>query len=262
MVVVRSTWDYHRRLPAFLDWVTRASKEAQFFNDPATVRWNSRKTYLADLQRSAVPTVPTVWGSAVRTVREVLEARSWSRAVLKPAVGADAEGATLLSEENRADHERLFTELRSRGEVLIQPYLAAVERPGERSLVFLDGTYSHAALRKAAMAPERGPTEGTPVEPTAEEIALGERAVACAPMPPLYARVDLVPDAVLGPVLIELELIEPFLFLSSREGASERLARAIVARLAPSAPDQTAQRPRSGELAPGMAFREHPVGGP
>jgi len=230
LVVVRSTWDYHRRIAEFLAWLARVDRLTRVFNPARTIRWNSDKTYLRDLDRAGVPTVPTVWGSQVRSVAEALRARGWDRAVLKPSVSANAEGTSLASRETEASNEDAFLRLRGRGEVLIQPYMPGVDDPGEHSLVFLDGRYSHAAVRRPALSPGSVLQDGLPVHPTSAERETAEAAVSATPTPTLYARVDLVADRDGRPHVNELEAIEPALYLGSDPGSADRFASAILRR--------------------------------
>lgn len=233
-VVLRSTWDYHRRIEEFLAWVDRVAGATRLFNGAPTVRWNSRKTYLRDLEHGGVPTVPTVWGSEVASATEALERRGWNEAVLKPAVSANAEEAHRLRREDREANETVFRRLRASGEVLLQPYLPTVEDPGERSLVFLDGRYSHAVLRSPRLARDSRLRDGEPVVPTRHERDAAVRALAAVCPLPLYARVDLVADPSGAPRVMELELIEPLLYLATSPGSPARLASALRRRLEPS----------------------------
>ncbi len=246
LVVVRSMWDYHRHYPEFLRWVDGLPKELVLLNDRTTVRWNSHKGYLRDLARRGIPTVPTLWGSELASVTEALRDRAWPVAVLKPAVGANAEGAVVVRSEDPSAAESSFLELRRAGEVLVQPYVRAVDGPGERSLVVLDGRFSHAVLRTSRLAAGSALRDGDPLTPAPQELELAERVVAGIDPRPLYARVDLVPGEANGPSLMELELIEPLLYLSTRPGSADELAETIVARLS-TAPTRSEATPSSGE---------------
>jgi glutathione synthase/RimK-type ligase-like ATP-grasp enzyme len=230
--VLRSTWDYHRRIAEFRRWVDRLEQEGQLFNAPTTVRWNSDKRYLADLADRGIPIVPTVWGREVRAVSEVLRARRWELAVLKPTVSANAERTYRIAAADVERNEALFRELSASGEVMLQPYLRGVESPGERSLVLFDGRFSHAVLRRPKLAGKTDLVEGTPTTPSPAEVSIAVRAVEAVRPLPLYARVDLVPSEGGTPCLAELELIEPLLYLGSAAGAAERFAEAIERRLA------------------------------
>ena len=231
LVVIRSTWDYHHRRDAFLRWSENLGRRTRVLNDPATLRWNSDKRYLADLAARGLPVVPTVWGREVDSATATLAEHRWTRAVLKPCVSASGEGATILRAGEPERNEMALERLRSRGEVMLQPFLEATVDPGERSLVYLDGRFSHAVLRAPKFADRRTVTEGARVEASGVELDVAARTLGTVRPTPLYARVDLV--AVDGsPHLMELELIEPLLYLAAQPGAAERFAAAIAARLA------------------------------
>lgn len=227
LIILRSTWDYHFRIAEFLQWLDLVSSRTELRNVPGLVRWNSHKGYLRDLERRGVPVVPTVWGSEIESAVEVARERRWRRWVLKPAVSAGGHGAAIFGPETSQSAEARFHELRSRGEVLIQPYVDEVERTGEHSLVYLGGEYSHAVIRAPKLAGRSTLQEGDPVEPTAAEVSAAGRALKALDEPTLYARVDLVGDEGSTPRVMELELIEPALFLGTRAGAAEHLATAI-----------------------------------
>ncbi|MDB5097572.1 MAG: hypothetical protein JWM80_1993 [Cyanobacteria bacterium RYN_339] len=205
LCVIRSCWDYHLRLPAFLDW---AAGVPRLVNRLELVRWNSHKSYLREL---AVPTVPTVWLQPGELVDPV--ALGWEEVVVKPAVSASAHRTVRT-------RSAMVAEL----EVLVQPYLPAVEGVGERALVFIDGEFMQAMRKPPVLS---GEVDGyAPVEVTAAELELAQRTLAELPEVPLYARVDLLEGLVM-----ELELIEPSLYLVASAEVTARFARAIAARL-------------------------------
>jgi len=229
-ILLRSTWDYHRRVREFLGWVDRAGKSTALWNPPALVRWNSNKTYLRDLGRQGVPVVPTRFGRDVAEARQVLSEEGWDRAVVKPAVSAAGDRTFLVGPPERArpDAAAPWTDLLDAGELLVQPYRDEVERTGERSLVFLAGQYAHAFLRAPHLVPSTPLIEGAPLAASAEEVRVGRNAIEAAPGRPLYARVDLVTGPSGDPELMELELIEPFLGLRTSPDGASAFARAIV----------------------------------
>jgi glutathione synthase/RimK-type ligase-like ATP-grasp enzyme len=244
LVVIRSTWDYTPRRDKFLAWVGGLSRVA---NPAPVLAWNSDKTYLRELDDAGIPIVPTSWAVPGAPA----ELPSGTDFVVKPAVGAGSVGAGRFAADDPdavGAARRHVDELHAIGRtVMIQPYLSEVDEHGETALVFLGGVYSH-AIRKASMLPEPvvhrvgagKPRELfvaeriTPRDPSSAERALAERVLAAVPGAPdlLYARVDLLPTPH-GPVLIELELTEPSLFLSHAEGAADRFAAAIKAASAP-----------------------------
>jgi glutathione synthase/RimK-type ligase-like ATP-grasp enzyme len=236
-VLIRSCWDYHLHIAEFRDWLARLEASGvRVWNDPTIVRWNADKRYLIDLAARGVATIPTtaVLAGSGRKVQEIVTANGWAAFVVKPAVSASGYETHLfngpLDDADRATIARVA----SVRDVLVQPFVEEVRRDGELSFTFIDGEYSHAALKRATPGEFRVQTEyGGSVEPTDPPNSLVDEA-ACAldgfPEVPLYARVDgVVRDGSF--LLMELELIEPNLFLASAPGGARRLARAVAARL-------------------------------
>jgi glutathione synthase/RimK-type ligase-like ATP-grasp enzyme len=250
LVVVRSVWDYVHRREEFLAWAERTAAVTAFVNPPAHLRWSSDKRYLADLHAAGVPTVPTAFAGPG-------EAMDWPDApqvVIKPAVSAGSidtakyamNHAERSNERPPAEAVAHVARLHADGRVaMAQPYLEAVEgERGETALVFLDGRLSHACRKGPMLVPGLAVVGGLfveedirPATPTAAELAVAEAALAAIPGgPSLYARVDVIPDASGDPVVLELELVEPSLFLTFAEGAADRVAGAIAARLSSGGP--------------------------
>jgi hypothetical protein len=232
--VIRSTWDYHLRRDAFLGWVDRTAEVTHLWNPAGLIRWNSHKSYLRDLERRGVPIVRTVWSDGSKTLHELMDEHGWDRAVFKPSVSAAAHRTHLVTRATLAESEPVYQQLCGEQLVLVQPYEPGVETPGEHSLIFLDGTFSHAVDRVAALAKSSGPVGGQRVVPAEAERRFGTRVLSALDAATLYARVDVVRDEAGALRLTELELIEPSLFLDVQPEAVPRFAHAIVARLRPS----------------------------
>ena len=234
-VVVRSCWDYHHRLEEFLAWVTRLERAGvPLWNLPAVLRWNSHKGYLRDLAARGVPIVPTRWLARGRRVglAQLLRDEHWSDAVVKPAVSASATDTWRTSVATAgADQSRLEDLLRV-GDVMVQPFIDEVCDPGEWSIMFFGGRFSHAVLKRPAEDDYRVQWEfgGTAVTmaPPSRLLADAQAVMAAVPGHPLYARVDGV-ERDGGLMLMELELIEPHLFLGWDADATGRLAVALGA---------------------------------
>ena len=199
----------------------------QILNAPEVLRWNTDKRYLATLHLETIPTVYLEPGSPFRAPEAAF--------VVKPAVGAGSIGAARYDggDETARDH---VAELHGQGRtVMIQPYVEAVDSEGEIALLYSAGELSHAVRKAPLLAPGSGPGEGLYLEERIKateardsERALAEQALDAVPFPRnelLYARVDLLP----GPVVLEVELTEPSLFLGYGEGAVERFAEAVAA---------------------------------
>jgi glutathione synthase/RimK-type ligase-like ATP-grasp enzyme len=229
VAVLRSTWDYHERALEFRDWVARAAEHTDLWNRPGTVPWNMDKRYLRELEQAGVPVVPTLWASGGDDIEQPLLERGWSEVVVKPAVDLGARNLV------RTDAAGAALEVRARaGHLLVQPYLPSLEGEGELSLAFVDGELLHAIRKRPAagefrVQPQYGGSAEV-VEPPAEAMEVARRALGCAPEPWLYARVDMVCGLDGRACVIELELIEPLLFLAWSRGSVDKLARAICAR--------------------------------
>jgi glutathione synthase/RimK-type ligase-like ATP-grasp enzyme len=242
--VVRSTWDYHKQFAAFDRWIDAVSTTTCLLNPAHVIRWNCHKFYLRDLERRGVPVVPTVWMERGERVDlgAVLDRVGWPEAVIKPAYGASADGILRVGPDD-SERERGESHLRKLLEaqdVLVQPYLSTISEHLERALVFIDGIFSHAVAKLPFMHANSdlalrslhppGASGEFPVEATANEIEVARHALSEAPNGHVYARVDLVRDADSIRVL-EVELIEPTLYLFAHVPAARNLARAILARV-------------------------------
>jgi len=238
LVWISSTWDYHRRgASSFLAWLRRIEQRTPVRNPSALIGWNLDKRYLRELGEAGVPVVPTIWAeetSGGPAVREATK-QGWQRMVVKPAVDL---GASRLERVNaielRAAVDRMDPPL------LVQPFLDSLESEGELSLVYLGGELSHAIRKRPAegdfRVQEQYGGRYEQADPPDEATAIGERVMdAIAPRAaeaqgdsqraPLYGRVDLVRDPDGNLCLIELELIEPSLYLDVvGDAASARFA--------------------------------------
>jgi glutathione synthase/RimK-type ligase-like ATP-grasp enzyme len=229
--ILRSTWNYPLALDAFLAWIDRASAAAVLVNPPEVVRDNVHKRYLLALAARGVPVVPTtvvergqICDLAAVAARSAA-ASAASTIVIKPEVGAASLDARRFAPSDPAALAHLAA-LTARGAALVQPYVASVDSHGERSLVWIDGALSHAIRKLPRFAGDAERAEG----PLA--IADDERAVALAALAPiadriLYGRVDLARDAAGQPMVMELELVEPSLYLVHQPDAAARLVTGL-----------------------------------
>jgi hypothetical protein len=236
LCVIRSTWDYHQRHAEFMDWAEHAASVSQLWNPIEALRWNTHKGYLRDLAERGVPTVPTEWlyaGTAVR-LQELLDRRRWQRAVLKPAVSASAFSTVIVDEASISEAQDLANRLLPSRDLMLQPFIESVETHGERSLIFIDGVFTHAVRRPSVLTdPQyaKGHGKYIAVEPAADEPAFGAGVLRAAEFPTLYARVDVVRDGEGKLCLMELELVEPSLWLAFSQVAVDRFAEGIISRL-------------------------------
>ena len=256
VAVLRSTWDYVERIDEFLAWADRASAATRLLNTPQVVRWNTDKHYLAHFARSGVAVVPTRFVEPGADAEAELAAflagdadslsagvpTAFSTFVVKPSIGAGSRDAARYRREDAAaalTHLRrlVTTERRS---AMLQPYLDRVDDAGETALLHFGGEYSHSIRKGPLLRVGSGlvaglfaPEQITPREPDAAERRLA--VAACAALPfamPLYVRVDLIRDAQGEPVVLEIEMTEPSVFLPQAPMAARRFALAILDRRA------------------------------
>lgn len=233
-VVLRSAWDYAEQSTRFLAWIDAVDEVTDLRNPPSMVRWSIDKHYLLELEAAGVPIVST---NVVEPGEEpVFPAGD---IVVKPAVGAGSRDAASYGAADldlaRAHVRRLQDQDRS---VLVQPQLASVAIDGEWPMVYLGGVYSHAASKRVAL-PRGGHVEGlfaaeanTTHTAGADQLAVADAAIGHVTSRfgvPTYARVDVVRDDGGQPCVLEVELVEPSLFLPQADpGASARLVDALV----------------------------------
>lgn len=244
-VVIRSTWDYTQRRDDFLAWADHVGE--RLHNAPALIRWNSDKTYLAELGAAGFPVVATTYvspGDKVPTLH--------GEVVVKPTVSAGGVDTGRFSAATHGEARALIARIQASGRTaMVQPYEAAVDTRGETALVLLDGVVSHVLPKRAVLAPDEvapvrtegaltaavamyddslvGPGEASPAE---RELAaaITDHVASRFGYRPLYARVDLLARADGSPVLLELEAVEPYLYLEHAPDGVETLTAAILAR--------------------------------
>jgi len=239
--VVRATWNYHVDPRKFLDWVDRASAATRVLNPPEVLRWNIDKRYLADLAADGVPVIPTEF---VASAADAARADLSGDVVVKPTVSAGSNDTARHRHDAAAAAAHVAEILASGRAAMVQPYDPDIDELAETGVVCLGGEVSHAFAKSAMLRSGLGAHNGlffeeeisprrmVPVERALAEdvLALLERRFGEVPV---YARVDMVGGAHGRPRIMELELIEPSLFLHVDEGAADRAAAAFLAAARP-----------------------------
>jgi hypothetical protein len=234
--VVRSCWDYAWRLEEFLAW---AGSVPRLRNPVEVLRWNTDKTYLRDLEQAGLPVVPTVWNPS--GADDLPDAGEW---VVKPSVSAGSRD-TARWDAAAAVLEHV-AELTGAGRTaMVQPYLRSVDDLGETAMLFIGGSFSHAIRKGPLLAPGEGVRQDrdsrgdlraavptTAQRDVAQAVFDAVPGLVGATRAPLYARIDLVHDAEGRPVVLELELTEPSLFLPQAPAAAATFVSAVEAELA------------------------------
>jgi len=230
-LLIRSVWDYHLHADTFAAWLKHLeANNVRTWNPIPVLSWNSHKFYLRDLQQRGVQIVPTLFmPKDTRDAHLAAKRQGWHSVVVKPAVSASGYRTAVLSPDN-PEASGIFQDAAVHGDFLIQPFMNEVQQEGELSLIFFNQLYSHAVLKRPRQGEFRVQKEyggdAIPFTPNRTVIATAGKILANASHPALYARVDgiLVNGTFL---LMELELIEPDLFLSSSPQATQRFAAAL-----------------------------------
>ena len=236
VAVIRSTWDYSERRDVFVAWARAVAQACDLVNPAAVVADNTDKRYLVRLAREGLPVVPTVVVPAggMRSLDDILAAPGWDEVVIKPVVSAGGRDTYRVRAGDALAASR-WRELVARRAMLVQPMMRRVLDEGEVSLIYLGGRFTHAVRKRPRHGEYRVQDDhGGTVEactPARDERRVADAIVAAAAADLDYARVDLVRDEAGHPRLVELELVEPELFLRFDAGALEALADRITRRV-------------------------------
>jgi glutathione synthase/RimK-type ligase-like ATP-grasp enzyme len=221
-------WGYHLHPERWLALLGRWPAGVPLFNPAALMRWNTRKTYLADLEAAGVPIVPTLFGDAAPpAIASAFDRLGADELVVKPQVSAGSHETYRLK---RGDA------LPGVADAMIQPFLPSIQSEGEYSLFYIGGEYSH-AIRKVAtkgdfrIQPQFGGANSR-WQPDAESLAVAEAALRGAPGEALYVRIDLLRRLDGRLAVIEFEAIEPDLYFAYGDRVLDRLAEAVSRSLA------------------------------
>ncbi|MBX3047178.1 MAG: hypothetical protein KF698_09295 [Anaerolineales bacterium] len=237
-VVIRSTWDYHTRAAEFSAWLNALQAAGvPVWNPLPVLRWNMHKRYLAELEAAGIRIVPSLWlAYGQPQPYAAVQQRGWAQAALKPLVSADSYHTYVIEDEAQWNTHQ--PEVLALGDAVVQEFMPEVQTVGEYSLLFFGDEYSHTVLKTPKHGDFRtqmgygASTEA--VEPAPELIAQAAHIVQTVSrlldQPLAYARVDgILRDDVF--YLMELELIEPNLFLDYSPGAAQHFARTLLSRL-------------------------------
>jgi len=236
-VVFRTIWDYFERFEEFWSWLKRIEDKTQLINSMSLIKWNIDKSYLFDLEQSGIPIVPSVLVKKGQTqsLRDLANEKNWTDLVVKPTI---AGGAYLTY---KYDFDKLnqvqgdFDALVSARDMLVQGYLPTITSRGEASLMVFGGAFTHSILKRAKFGDYRVQDDfGGSVHPydqTPEEVSLAQDVMAQCDSVPAYGRVDIVWNEQGQPLVSELEIIEPELWVRNAPWAAENFARAVAKQL-------------------------------
>lgn len=231
-VAIRSCWDYTHRREEFLDWCENVG--TRLINTPAIVSWNSDKFYLRDLSEAGVRIIPTMWD--VDTVEALGTHQSW---VVKPTISAGAANTAHWTDPQSALSHSIELLVSGR-HTMTQPYVSSIDTVGEFAIYMFNGTHSHTVRKPALLEADRAPDVNISfpgglraVTVEQELVDFAQTAIASAQgvigQEIVQARVDVVLADSGEPLLMELELVEPALFLDFAPKAARTYIEAITA---------------------------------
>ncbi|MGA1343104.1 MAG: ATP-grasp domain-containing protein [Hyphomonas sp.] len=228
-VIIGTTWDYWDRLEEFLAALEQIEDQTRLFNRSALVRWNARKTYLRELETRGAKLIPTVWldvadEAAAKAAFDTLQADDL---VFKRQVGAGAK------DQHRVKRGEPLSSMPQ--PMMAQPFLPMIQTEGELSFVFIDGEFCHALIKRAQPGDYRiqstyGGREEK-ISPSSKDLSAAREIIGMLDEVPLYGRVDMLRGQDGGLLLMELEVIEPYLYPVEGPELGERMAAGLARRL-------------------------------
>ncbi len=234
IVILRSTWDYHTRLKEFYNWIDQCiEKKVNLWNPPEIIRWNTDKRYLFDLQKMGIHIVPTLLCTkdSIDDARNNAILAGWKNIIIKPIHGASSYKTLRINTAEFTTGSPSFTNLSSKENLLIQPFMEEIMTEGEYSFVFINKEYSHAVLKVPRKNEFRSQREfggkEIAVNPTQSLIFQAQKVLDHIPSTLLYARVDGI-NIKEQFHLMELELTEPYLFFEKKEGSAQKFVKAAI----------------------------------
>jgi len=240
-VIVRSPWDYHHRYDEFLQWVNNVSTQTQLLNCEEILTWNTNKVYLGEMIEAGIAVIPTTFVASAEEMVKVNDQLSGD-VVVKPTVSAGSNNTKRHMHQSVEAAAHVLSLLDSGKVAMVQPYQRFIDERGETGMLYFNGEFSHAFRKGAILSDGEGAMNGLFVEedirtrqPSGQERELGDDVMSFIfnkfGYYPLYARVDVVRGSAGVPVLMELELAEPSLYLHTGSDAASRFASAVLARL-------------------------------
>lgn len=229
LCVLRACWNYYEQPEKFLAWIADAARRSTVMNPETVIRWNHHKRYLHEMEEAGIPIIPTEWIDRGESVDfgALLDERNWDDVVVKPAISAGSFLTKRFRKGETKDGQVFLDTLLKERDALVQKYMRSVEQDGERAIVWIDGAFTHAVIKRPRFA---GSEESVTLAPKLSDADLefAEKALARVDAPLLYGRVDVVNDDDGRLLVSELELMEPSLFFVEHPPALKRFVEAIV----------------------------------
>jgi len=234
LAILKSPWDYFDLIEDFYIWLNLLeAKKVKLLNPIDVVRWNSDKKYLKEIEAAGLNITPSIFISNQESINlnDFFKKFNTNKLIVKPCVSGGAKNTFKVTAENVIEINEQLNKLVQEEDFIVQPFLPEILENGEWSFIFFNGLYSHSLIKQAKAGDFRvQPAHGGsvhPQKPNADLVAIAQQYVDLFAKNCLYARVDgtFVDGDFL---LMELELIEPFLFLNTEPENYERYYKALV----------------------------------
>ena len=235
-VIVRSTWDYQNDSEKFLNVLEKIDNVSHLENNFELMKWNMNKSYLFDLEKKGVKIVETIWEKSFNpnTVFQYFDKLKSDEIIIKPNISANADNTFRLTREKLNEKLNELEKIFADREFMVQPFMQNIVDEGEYSLFFFNGEFSHCVLKKPKEKDFRVQEEHggkfKNVIPTAQQKTIGKNIIDKLTVLPLYGRTDLVRTSDNNFALMELELIETYLYFNMDSESPTRFANAFAER--------------------------------
>ena len=236
-VIFRTSWDYFERFEEFWPWLQRIQNQTQVINSMELVKWNIDKSYLFDLAQKGIPIVPSVLvkKGVSRSLNEIAAQNNWTDLVVKPTIAGGGYLTYKYLGQELGQMQSEFDALVHERDMLVQGYIPSITTRGEASLMVFGGGFTHSILKRAKPGDFRVQDDfgGSvhPYEHTPQEVALAQKVMAQCSQVPAYGRVDIVWDDQGWPMVSELEIFEPELWVRNAPWSADHFAKAIAQQL-------------------------------
>lgn len=232
LVILRTTWDYHLRIPEFFRWLENLEEKiVNLWNPPSIIRWNMNKRYLLDLDKKGIPIIPIllVTKQNVMNIKNLLGEKKWEEIIIKPTIGASSYMIAKIRKDECNPNSPVINSILKQSDIIIQPFMEEIKKSGEFSFIFFNRKFSHAIHKTPKMnefrtQPEFGAKEKL-YNPQPYLIAQTQKILETIDSPLLYARIDglIIHNQF---YLMEMELIEPYLYFEFEKNSAEKLVEA------------------------------------
>ena len=241
LIVLDTTWDYHLNPEDFRKWLDDLeNNNLTVINPSRLVQWNMDKKYLFELWRkkfripkSLIIKKKTPMDQIIEKISVEFNSEAHSSLIVKPTISASSYKTAKVNHPISKNGQKIISDIIDECDLLVQEYLELI-KDGEYSIIFFNGQYTHSILKTPKSGEFRSQSEfGGSVEkvdPPPRLIDFADRLLDEFPLYPTYARIDVVYDGVSG-ILMECELIEPYLFLSESEHGTKILIDALLSKI-------------------------------